>query len=120
MLIAILAPVLVFSQQVTISGYVMEKKSGERLIGATVFIPERNIGTTTNAYGFYSITTKAENVRLVASYVGYASSSFQLNLQQNTSLNIELDLAKDMKEVVVTSNTRAHANEQYRFADTNH
>ena len=41
------------AQNITVSGYVSEAGSGERLIGATVFIPGRNIGTTTNAYGFF-------------------------------------------------------------------
>ena len=50
------------AQTVTISGFVTEKKSGERLTGATVFVPEKNAGTSTNNFGFYSITIPLSNM----------------------------------------------------------
>lgn len=103
LLLTFLMPLAVWAQQVTISGYVTEKKSGERLIGATVFIPEKNIGTATNAFGFYSITMQADDIKLKASYIGYATFSKEISLKQNTTLNIELESAKEMKEVVITS-----------------
>ena len=40
----------------TINGYVMDAANGEALIEANIYIPEINSGTTTNRYGFYSIT----------------------------------------------------------------
>lgn len=102
LLLTFLMPLAVWAQQVTISGYVTEKKSGERLIGATVFIPEKNIGTATNAFGFYSITMQADDIKLKASYIGYATFLKEISLKQNTTLNIELESAKEMKEVVIT------------------
>ncbi|MBS3742585.1 MAG: carboxypeptidase-like regulatory domain-containing protein, partial [Candidatus Cloacimonetes bacterium] len=45
-----------FSQKYTISGYVREETSGEELSGCNVYIKELSKGTTTNKYGFYSIT----------------------------------------------------------------
>jgi outer membrane cobalamin receptor len=92
-----------YAQNITISGYVSEKKSGERLIGASVFIPNKNIGTTTNTYGFYSITIPADSVELKATYVGYTPYSKKIWVNKNTELNIELDQTKDLKEVVVVA-----------------
>ena len=43
----------------TLSGYVREKGSGELLPGVNVYLPEQQLGTTTNNYGFYSITLPA-------------------------------------------------------------
>jgi hypothetical protein len=40
----------------TISGYLKDKATGEVLIGANVYIRNTHLGTTTNAYGFYSLT----------------------------------------------------------------
>ena len=41
----------------TVSGTVKEKKSGESLIGATVYLLEMaKSGTMSNGYGFYSIS----------------------------------------------------------------
>ena len=50
-------PALFFAQEkFTINGYVKDANAGETLIGATVFVKELGTGTTTNEYGFYSIT----------------------------------------------------------------
>lgn len=92
-----------FGQNVTISGYVSESGSGERLIGATVYIPERNIGTTTNTYGFYSITLPVDSYTVRYSYIGYVSTGKKLFLQQNQQLNIELSTDKNLDEVVITA-----------------
>ena len=34
----------------------MTKANNETLIGVSIYFPELNSGTTTNEYGFYSIT----------------------------------------------------------------
>jgi hypothetical protein len=91
------------AQNVTISGYVTEKKSGERLIGATVFIPEKNAGTTSNTFGFYSITVPADSVTLRSAYVGYQQYNKALKLTGNVTIDIELEDAKNLKEVVVVA-----------------
>ena len=44
------------TEEVTLSGYVKDGQSGESLIGASVFIPELNLGVTTNTSGFYSLS----------------------------------------------------------------
>lgn len=99
----VLFPALLFAQNVTISGYVKEKATGERLTGATVYIPEKNIGTTTNTYGFYSLTLPAGSVELRVSYIGYQAFAEPMNLIADRTLDIELEPTKDMKEVVVVA-----------------
>ena len=44
----------------TLSGYVTEEESGESLIGVSVFDEKSLKGTTTNQYGFYSLTLSQE------------------------------------------------------------
>ena len=52
----------------SVSGYIKEKKSGEVLIGASVYLLELpKIGAVTNSYGFYSITAPAGTYTLVIS-----------------------------------------------------
>jgi hypothetical protein len=98
-------PVLLLAQSMTISGYVSEKKSAERIIGGIVFAPQKGIGTATNAFGFYSITIPhaTDSVKLRVSYVGYAAQEFTLAPGANRSLNIEMEPENEMKEVVVTA-----------------
>jgi hypothetical protein len=93
------------AQHVTISGYVSEEESAERMIGAVVFLPDKNIGTTTNAYGFYSITvpTSGSSIQLRVSYIGYEPYTVSITPDKNISLDIQLDKSTNLKEVVVTS-----------------
>jgi hypothetical protein len=55
----------------TISGYVSDKDNGEMLAGVTIFMNNLKTGTSTNTYGFYSITIPAGNYDLQYSYIGY-------------------------------------------------
>lgn len=63
-------------RQYTVSGYVVDAESGERLIGAAVFDTLSHQGAVTNTAGFYSISLPASTpCALVATYVGYAPSA---------------------------------------------
>lgn len=55
----------------TLSGYVRDE-SGESLINATIYDLTDGIGTTTNEYGFFSLTLPEGEHQLRFSYVGYA------------------------------------------------
>ncbi|NBQ47887.1 MAG: carboxypeptidase-like regulatory domain-containing protein, partial [Sphingobacteriia bacterium] len=62
---------LLSAQKYTISGFVSDKLTQEKLIGALVADTKSRLGTTTNSYGFYSLTLPADSVTLVYSYVGF-------------------------------------------------
>jgi hypothetical protein len=88
----------------TVSGYVTEKGSGETLLGANVYVPGTTKGTTTNNYGFYSLTLEAaDSVTLVFSFVGYRPEPRTVALRQNAQLNVELTAEQMLQEVVVTA-----------------
>lgn len=74
----------------TISGFVQDATSGERLIGANVFEPTLQEGTTTNSYGFFSLTLPADSVLLAVAYIGYQNEFFRLKLTDDVALNINL------------------------------
>lgn len=94
------------AQKATLNGYITDKKSGERLSGASVFISTIKAGTTSNAYGFYSITVPADSVEVSFSYSGYGVQVKKIDLRQSTTLNIELEAADALSEVVVTATKR--------------
>ncbi len=50
---------------VTVSGYVSDAATGERLAGATVFLPEHKRGAACNDYGFFSLGVPPGKVTLV-------------------------------------------------------
>ena len=94
-----------FSQKATISGYVTDKESGERLINANIYSKETLMGTTANNFGFYSISLPKGEITLVASFIGYAPREFKINLQNNQTLNIDLEFNTDeLSEITVFGN----------------
>ena len=90
------------AQKITISGYVRDLESGENLIGAAIFVDKTSQGTTTNTYGFYSLTLSSDSVALSYSYVGYQHKLARLLLRKDTLLNIGLQSSSLLNEVVVT------------------
>ena len=89
----------------TISGTISEEKSNETLIGVNILFPEIQAGTTTNEYGFYSITLPEGNYNIVISYLGYASKTEIIKLTDDISKNYALsDSAESLEEIVITEN----------------
>lgn len=86
----------------TLSGTVSEITSNESLIGVTILFPEINSGTTTNEYGFYSITLPEGSYKTVISYLGFKTITQQVNLNKDTVLNISLEESfEELDEVVI-------------------
>ncbi len=55
------------------SGYVYDKSSGERLIGATIQASGAGQATVSNTHGYYTLVSVADTLHVKISYVGYAS-----------------------------------------------
>ncbi len=102
--LAVLSHTTFAQRTFTISGYVREKGSQEQLIGVNVYVPNSTFGTSSNNYGFYSITLPANDAAtLVFSFVGYERIEKTFVLNKNIELNIELASANQLNEVVVSS-----------------
>ena len=100
----IIFPLFSFSQQYTISGYVKEEATGESLLGTNVYIKENLKGTTTNQYGFYSLTVPDTSFTLVFSFIGFQLQEFPVKLNKNIRLNVNLKSnAIETKEVNITA-----------------
>ncbi len=93
-------------QRHTISGSVMDSTSHETLLGATLYEVGSGLGTATNEYGFFSLTLPAGKVTLEISYVGYAPMTKELELTGDVTLNILLDAAVGIEQVVVYGDRR--------------
>ena len=99
-----LSNLLLGQAKFTISGYVTEKGSHENLPGVSVYQAGTRFATTTNAYGFFSITLpKCDTATLVFGFVGYTSQSKQIKLDKNLSINMELPAANELDEVEVVA-----------------
>jgi len=92
------------AEQFTISGYIKDAQTGEELLYANVLAKENQTGTTTNLYGFYSLTLPKGNYQLVFSYLGYNSLTRSVNLTEDMDLNVELlPESAVLDEVIVSS-----------------
>ncbi|NOY36428.1 MAG: TonB-dependent receptor [Chlorobi bacterium] len=91
------------AQEYTVSGYVQDTGTGEKLIGANVFCPGILSGTTTNSYGFYSITLPAGEYKITYSFIGYQSSVQKVSLSKDVRLDINLEPSLELDEVTVTA-----------------
>ena len=97
-------PIGAADKKPTISGSIKDAKTGEQLLGATVYIKELKSGVATNMYGFYSLSVPAGNYTLVYSYIGYENFEKKIQLKENTTVNVELQpKSKDLKEVEITA-----------------
>ena len=93
------------TKKYTISGYITDKKNGERLIGASVIIPGIDIGTTSNTYGFFSITMQQGALDMQVSYAGYDPWLSHFTLNSDVSLNIEMNVRDLVYEPVIVQAT---------------
>lgn len=90
----------------TLSGFVEDAVSGEKLIGVSLTAPQRQAGTTTNNYGFYSITISGDSLYLQLSYTGYQQLDTTVSLNDNTHLNFSLQPAGKQLEQITVSASR--------------
>ena len=99
------SPVICLGQvKHTISGIIKDKKTGETLIGATVRIDEKKIGTATNEYGFYSLSVDSGSYTLGINYIGYVEELMTIPLLKDLTINVSLVAeGKQLTEVTISS-----------------
>lgn len=90
-------------EKFTLSGTVTEANSNETLIGVTIAVSELRTGTTTNEYGFYSLTLPKGTYRITVSYLGFQDIVETVTLDRNLKRDFNLqEQAEELDEVVVT------------------
>jgi len=94
-----------FAQVHTISGFVEDASSGEKLINANIYDSKTLKGTISNNYGFYSLTLPEGEIELIYSFVGYTPIKKEINLDNNLKIDISLESSIELQEVTVTSNS---------------
>ncbi len=86
----------------TLSGFIYDANTGETMIGANVYIKELGTGTSSNEYGFYSITIPSAKYNIDFSFVGYEKKSHQIDLTNSKKLNVNISSTSyNLDEVVI-------------------
>ncbi len=93
-------------KKISLSGTVRDMDTGETLIGATIFDASSGSGTSTNEYGFYSLTLPqgTDSVVIEYTYVGFQPVSRKIMPVNDVRLNVELGTGLQLTEVVIQAN----------------
>ncbi len=102
--------VALLGQKGVINGKIVDKQTGETLIGAAIVAQqngEQITGTTTDFDGVYSLDVEAGTYDLVISYVSYSKqtiTAFEVKAGESNVLDIALETeSQQLQEVVVTA-----------------
>ena len=94
-----------FSQ--TISGTIKDQETGEDLPFALIYVKGAEKGTSSNVYGFYSITLSPEDVKdgkvtLIYSFTGYKKVVKTITLKNDVTLDMRMESSStELKEFTV-------------------
>jgi len=99
-----------YAQKHTISGYIRDIETGEELLGANININEIKTGTSTNLYGFYSLTVPDGKYEVRYSFIGYQETLKTIEVNKDINLNIDLKPTAFTTGEVVVSSERNDAN----------
>ena len=99
----LLSSIVLSQNYYTISGYIEDASSGESLIGVNVYSKSLSVGTTTNNFGFYSLTVPEGEFDINFSFIGYSDYTKNLLIKTDLELNTRLVLSSEIiKEVILT------------------
>jgi hypothetical protein len=88
---------------ITLAGYVRNVKSGEPIIGASIYELVTKTGTATDQFGYYSITLHRGKHNLIVKAASMKDTRRQVILYSNGELNIEMQEAViSLKEVKIS------------------
>ncbi len=91
-------------QGFTLSGFLRDRRTGEALIGANIYVKGTTLGVISNGYGYYSLTLNSAIYSMVFSYMGYQEIVMVVNLNENTRLSVEMEEKNlEIKEVEIVA-----------------
>lgn len=92
------------SGNVTLSGYIRDAKSGEAVVGATLFATEIKRGVATDQFGYYTLSLPKGKHLLTIRGIGIRDTRRQINIFSDGKLNIEVqEQITSLSEVVISA-----------------
>ena len=93
---------VLFAQNITINGMVIDDVSKEALTGVSIREKGTSIGTTTEVDGTFSVKVTDENATLIFSYIGYTEQEETISGRRNLEITLK-ESSKLLNEIVVTA-----------------
>ncbi len=89
-------------QKRTLSGFVEDAETGERLIGASIkVLTEDNVGVSSNEFGFFSVKLPEGDHSLLGTYVGYRPERMEVSINTDRIIHVKLMTNTKLQEVVI-------------------
>ncbi len=102
------------AQKGTLTGNVIDEKSGEEIIGVNIYIPELSTGATTDVSGRYSIQLDPGTYNVEYSYISYQKqivTDVEIEAGKTTEIDIALGSESEELDEVMVSASRIDNNE---------
>ena len=96
-------------RRIGVSGFVEDRETRERLVGATVYAVGARRGGASNGYGFFRITDLDPGERLVIRYLGYAPDTVPAAAFSPGPATVALRQSLQLLTVEVTENVTSTA-----------
>lgn len=108
------------SGQITLTGKITDKESGESLPGATVYLPDLKIGTSSDHDGYYKFDYLPQSSIIVqVRFLGYKAVVVTIDLAKISKYDFTLTgSAIEAQEVVVTGNALSSDNSRSSMSVT--
>lgn len=103
----------------TLNGYVLDSISKETLIGVNIYDRQHKLGTTTNPFGYFSITLPEGKTQLDFSYIGYATRQISLHLDKDTLFTLQLHNNNQLEEITILSDKAETGIQSSRMGTSN-
>ena len=95
-------------------GYIEDVSSGERLIAATIYLPETSDYAISNEQGYFTLSTIEDSVEVEISYLGYTTLIQVLTMDQmDRPIILELTADADLREVIISDLATTAVDQSY-------
>lgn len=101
-------------KKITISGYVQDAKSGEKIILANIYSLNPSVESLSNEYGFFSLQLPVGKINLQSNYIGYESDPLILNLDKDTTITISMNPFLTTGAVEIVDRSINNSDRRYR------
>jgi outer membrane receptor for ferrienterochelin and colicin len=105
-------------QRFTISGYIEDAASSEKLISSAIYDRANGTGVVSNTYGFYSLTLPKGDVNLLSTYVGYKPQELAFNLKADTVINFRLETNVELQTVEISAKKQDRIENRTQMSQT--
>ncbi|MFL5771884.1 MAG: TonB-dependent receptor, partial [Flavisolibacter sp.] len=103
--ITVCCPASLFSQEkFTLSGTIRSAKTGETIIGVNISVAGLTAATSSNEYGFYSLTLPKGNYTIQFSAIGLKTKQVEVDLEKDTQFSPGMEEgSKELETISVTA-----------------